>query len=68
MSVIMLRVAFYFYFAKCHYGECRYAKCHYDECHYDECCYAKCRYADCRGASEGVRKKFFNILSSLTKI
>ncbi len=53
----MLRVAFYFYFAKCHYGECRY-----DECHYDECRYGECRYAHCRGASEGVLKKFFNIL------
>ncbi len=52
MSGVMLRVAFYFYFAQCHCGEC----------HYAECCYAKCRHAHCRGTSEGVRKKFFNIL------
>jgi hypothetical protein len=40
LFVVMLSVAFYYW-----YAVCQYAECHYDECHY-----AECRYAECRGA------------------
>jgi len=29
---IMLRAAFFYYYAECHYAECRYAQCHYAVC------------------------------------
>jgi hypothetical protein len=44
-GVVMLGVALFHFYAKCHYAEC-----HYAECHYAECRYAKCHYAECCGA------------------
>jgi hypothetical protein len=31
ISVIMLSVTFFYYYAKCHYVECHYAECRYAE-------------------------------------
>ncbi len=31
MSIIMLNVVSYYYYAECHYAECRYAERHYAE-------------------------------------
>jgi len=33
----MLKVAFLYCYAECHYAECRYAECHYADCRYAEC-------------------------------
>jgi len=42
----MLIVAFYYYFANCHYAECHYAVTHNADSHYTECHYADNCYAD----------------------
>jgi hypothetical protein len=36
-EVIMLGVAFLYFYVKCHYAECHYAECRYTECLYAEC-------------------------------
>jgi hypothetical protein len=37
LSVIMLNVAFYFFYTECLYAKYHYAGCRLAECHYAEC-------------------------------